>query len=481
MSIQFVWLGNIMRQETRKKIDLRTFLCCFSIAVLALSLIPLFMISKFNYEYGDDTIFSASVVQVRKTDPSFKATVAEAVNVAIETRNRWQGTFAAAFFDALQPGVFGRQVYSITAYIMIGALLFSTGFLSYTLLSRVLRAEKRTWLIVSSLVVFLSVQLAVSAREAFFWYSGAMLYTLFHSLFLLLVSLILNMFLSRRVGWKIALAILSIILAFIVSGGNYATIMVCGELLLFALVYAAIKKSRFELFAIIVILAVFGVGMWFSIAAPGNVLRQSAVIDSAYMPSGPVQAIALSLAYSAYFGLEWFDIACFSVALMTAFLVAPALKKTKFAFRYPLILAIVSFGMFASLFTPSAFAASSPGPYRLRNIAYFTFLLFVELNTVYLTGWMIKKRAAVAENEPLKESLLLGAGFKRVYVAAAVILCALFIGAGLVQRGVENLPSVISVIELRDGTAVTHARERLSRINGTDFDDSDFTESRILS
>jgi hypothetical protein len=249
--------------------------------------------------------------------------------------------------------------------------------------------------------------------------------------------------------------------------------------LVLALVYAVVSRRRCVSVALISMLVVYGVGMWISVSASGNALRQASVIASDYSPSGPIKAILLSLAYGFYFGLEWFDISCASLALATALAVGPFLKKTQFKFRFPLVVLIVSFGVFASQFTPSAYAASSPGPYRLRNVAYFMFLLLILFNTVYLTGWFMK-------TQPSMSSLRINHGFSRPVImkrCCAIVASVLMLsfGAGLVQHGVEDLPTAIAIIELKNGTAEAHARRRLDAINGVEPSITEYKESRLLS
>lgn len=458
--------------------NVRTMICLMSIAILILSLIPLFMMAKYNYQFGDDTLFSDSIIQAREADPSLKTTLRAAVSVVFETRERWQGTYSAIFLMALQPGVFGAEAYGVTPYIMIGSLILSTGLLLYTLLIRILKTDRKTWLIITAWLSLLSIQLSVSAREAFFWYNGAVYYTFYYSLVITLLALVLNLFLVRRVWQKIVLAVIGVLLAFFIAGGNYATVMICGELLVLALVYAAATRKRASLYAIAAMLLVFGVGLWISVSAPGNALRQSDVISSGYAPLGPFKAIAMSLAFGAYFGLEWLDISCFALAVATVFAVRPAIQKMRFNFSYPLLVILLSFGIFASQFTPSAYAASSPGPYRLRNVAYFTFLLLVLFDSVYVAGWFIKKRSTVKQPSLSRLSEMIPVGRYCILIS---VLFLLLVGAGFVQRGVVSLPSAVAVIELRNGTAQTHAQKRLSEIYDTEFNQTDFVDSQLLS
>jgi hypothetical protein len=50
-----------------------------------------------------------------------------------------------------------------------------------------------------------------------------------------------------------------------------------------------------------------------------------------------------------------------------------------------------------------------------------------------------------------------------------------------VQHGVEDLPTAIAIIELKNGTAEAHARRRLDAINGVEPSITEYKESRLLS
>lgn len=462
----------------RRESSLRTWLCVVAVAVLLFSLVPMFFIARYDLPLGDDVIYGGAVTKALAKDASLSSAFSAAAGVVTEKFTSWQGTFSAIFLMALQPGVFGLGYYQITPYLMLGALIASTLFFTYTLICSILGLSKRVWLTLGSVLAFFSIQLCVSPREGFFWYNGAVYYTLFHSFLLVLATLVLRLFRAPRAWVRAVFAALGVLLSAVISGGNYATAMICFELLVCAVGYSVYRKQYRLVAAFALMLLVFGAGMLVSVSAPGNAVRQADVIASGYTPSGPVMSVVLSLALGGAMAVGWFDLASVVVILLTVLLVGPALRRPEWKFRYPLLVVAFLFCVFASQFTPSVYAATSPGPYRLRNVAYFVYLLIVALSAAYVTGWAQRRFSSEKPRQ--------GSAAMRGFIAYPVltVLCfGLLLGASLCKRDVFETPSVLAVMELRDGTAREHAAVRQRQLSQEAQWESDtpVRESKLLS
>ncbi len=166
------------------------------------------------------------------------------------------------------------------------------------------------------------------------------------------------------------------------------------------------------------------------------------------------------------------------VILLTVLLVGPALRKINVRFRYPLLVVAFLFCVFASQFTPSVYAATSPGPYRLRNVAYFVYLLLVALSAAYVTGWAQRKFEPEAPKEAPAAMRWL-----TTYPVLAVLCFSLLLGASLCKRDVFETPTVLAVMELQDGTAQEHAAAREKQLTGETQGQTDAParESKLLS
>ena len=237
-----------MRKDDRSPAErgtssILTWFCVVMIAVLVLSLVPMLLIARYDLPLGDDVIYGGLVSQALTSDPSLSSALRAAAGVVAEKFHSWQGTFSAIFLMAFQPGVFGLSYYQITPYLMLGAVIASTLLLTYTLLCSVLGASRRVWLLLGSAVAFFSIQLCVSPREGFFWYNGAVYYTLYHSLLLVLATLVIRIVRSPRAWVRATFAVLGVVLAAVLSGGNYATAILCFELLVCAVGYSVYRKQ----------------------------------------------------------------------------------------------------------------------------------------------------------------------------------------------------------------------------------------------
>jgi len=470
----------LSEQKPNRESNLLTLLCVAGVVALLVLVVPMLLIAQYDLPLGDDIIYSAPVQQALAQEPTLQNTVNAAGGVVAEKYQSWQGTFSAIFLMALQPGAFGLSYYQITPYLMMASLIVSTLFLLYTLLCTLLQLPRRVWLIIGSILLIFSIQLCSSAREAFYWYNGAVYYTLYHAFLLVLITLIIRLFHTTRTWSRITYAVLGVLLCAVLSGGNYASIMIGGAALCFAVAYAIWGKRHRLLPPLIAMLLIFGAGVAVSILAPGNAVRQAEVLASGVAQSGPIRAIALAIAMGAGFALQWLDGAAIALILLTVLFIGPALRKTGWNFRYPLLVIAFAFLVFASQFAPSAYAASSPGPYRLRNVVYFMYLWMIHFDAAYLTGWAQRKFGAgtVKDNQdhPSPALRVLAA-----YPVAALACVAILIASPLVKTLPPTTPSVVAAMELLNGTAEKHAEHRLNQLSGVDKPDPDFVESQLLS
>lgn len=165
-----------------------------AIAVLIISIIPMLWISQYLHPFADDYVFGAEVYKIWNETHSFPACVQTAWNVAMTMYHTWQGTYSACFLMALQPGVFGQ--YWLGTFILIFSLVTSTYTLLYMIMRKLLHSSRLEYLFVSTLFVLMTIQFTWSYYDAFYWYNGAMYYTLFYSMSLFLASLLIGYQLS---------------------------------------------------------------------------------------------------------------------------------------------------------------------------------------------------------------------------------------------------------------------------------------------
>jgi len=235
--------------------------------------------------------------------------------------------------------------------------------------------------------------------------------------------------------------VLMVLLGGIIAGGNYPTALLFGIVLLCFLGWSILKNRRMVL-PFLLTLAIFACGFTVSALAPGNAVRQALL-----QKLGPVSAIASAIAGTpkrmAGQLLRHPGAAALLLLVWAPFSVV-ALRSSQRRFRFPWLLPILSWLILAALFTPSFYAMSSAGPYRLWNIVIFMFYLLCMANICCVIGW-IKSRF------PTGYAKLQGFLVKRKKWAPLYLLC--IVCAAILLSGVG--PSI--VIERESGTSVRAA------------------------
>ena len=437
-------------------------------AAFLITLAPMLLIAKYNVPYGDDVLFGAPAEKAYAETGSALAAAGAAAGVVADYYGNWQGTYAAIFLMALEPGVFGEGYYALTPFLMIGALALSSLLFARTVSSRLLGADRRTAAIVALLILLYSVQFAPSAREAFYWYNGAVYYAFFHCLFLCLLSLLILINKAKRAGSAILCGVLGVLLSAVIAGGNYATALPCGAFLALNLVCYLVpafcggldkpRRAAGAAFAAIM-LVVFCAGMLVSVTAPGNAVRQAAV-DGLYEGLPAPAAIAVSFPLALIAILNRFDIgAVLLIALLLLFM-PPYLRASRFSFRRPALAALLAFSIYACQFTPTLYAAGSPGPYRLRNVEFFNFYWLLCFVTCYVCGAAIRRREADAAPDAFESCRLRTLAYFARRPLFAVLIAACLVGGMFLQRDLTKTPVYDAVTELYSGVAEAHAKRR---------------------
>ena len=151
-----------------------------AIVILILSILPILWIGQYLHPFADDYVFGAEVYKTWNHTHSFLACIEGAWNVTTTMYHTWQGTYSACFLMALQPGVFGH--YWLGPIILLFSLVSSTYTLLYMIIRKLLHASMIEYYFISTLFVIMTVQFTWSYYDAFYWYNGAMYYTLFYSM-----------------------------------------------------------------------------------------------------------------------------------------------------------------------------------------------------------------------------------------------------------------------------------------------------------
>lgn len=372
----------------------------FSIILLIfiVSLIPLYLIGAYAHPSVDDYFYGVETAQVWEATHSIAEVLKTSFEEMIQTYHDWQGTFSAIFLMRLQPAIFGEEFYLLAPVILLTTYVLSSVFFYVTMLKTFFHAKRYTAGIISLCITFVSMQLTHTPSDSFYWYNGAIYYTFFYSLMLVLFSLMAKLWKgsSSKVsaGRFVHTSLFSVLLAFVIGGGNYPTALMTAiilTLVLFCVVFLVAKRRCRSIITLllsyILIAAAFFSGFILSLTAPGNAIRQASVGGS----TGLLKTFLYTFAYGGYSLSDLLSAPCivFFVALVPA--LYSVAKRSPCSFRCPLVVFIFTFGLYCSMGTPVFYAQGLRMPYRIMNIIYFSGYGFILFNLLYFLGWLSRK------------------------------------------------------------------------------------------
>lgn len=397
------------------KKNLITLLC----AVFIISLIPLYFIGGFAHPSVDDYYYGINTSAVWQSTGSFSEVIKESYNQMLATYQDWQGNFSAIFLMRLQPAIFGEQYYIVAPIILITSFILAmTGFM-YILLSRWFHSGKAAALAASLCITFCALQFTHTPSDSFYWYNGSIYYTFFFCLMLLLFILLTIIIRGVHTSARIISFIAALPLAFCIGGGNYSTALYMTIILVVLCIYYIFQKRRVAIPTIAVTL--FAVlGLVLSMIAPGNEIRQASVGEG----SGVIKALLYSFAYGGY---SIADSTTFPVAILWIVLLPVFYKiasNSVYSFRYPLLMLLFTFGIYSSQGTPVFYAQGLSIPYRMMNIIYFNYYIFMAFNLLYLMGYLSRRFG----NSPVLKgisTLYESASRRNIIISCAAILFAI--------------------------------------------------------
>ncbi len=353
------------------------------ILIFAASLIPMYIIGIYDHPSVDDYYYGVDTARIWQETGSLSAVIRESFSQMITTYHDWQGNFSAIFLMRLQPGIFGESMYTIAPFLLITTFAAAMLGFFYCFLRKWFHAGRLASIVTAICVTFAAIQFTYVPSDSFYWYNGSIYYTFFFSLMLVLFILVtITIRTSRRVPKAICF-ILAAALAFIIGGGNYSTALFTTIILVLMVLWYILRKRKVSIPLLTIMLCSL-LGLGISIVAPGNAIRQEAVGGS----TGIIKALLYSFAYGGY------NIASSTTAPAVALwvILLPVFyrigRNSGFRFRYPLLVLLFSYAVYCSQGTPVFYAQGLRMPYRMMNIIYFTYYIFMTFNLIYLMGWL---------------------------------------------------------------------------------------------
>lgn len=236
--------GNLLEKTEKRMVKIFTpkKMAILLTLIYAVSLIPLLVISQYNYPSADDYSIGSECHQIWMSTHSLLAVIGQGIVRAADDWLNWMGYFTSNYLMAIPPSTFGAGFYVLTAWIMLGMLTFSTIYLLHVIFVKVFRADKYVSLCVSMLMLFVTVQCMVGRVEAFYWYSGAANYMFVHGMSLFFYGLLISAVYDKGKKRIFDLTAASV-LGFLTGGGNQMTALNGAIVVLTAAGFLLIRRS----------------------------------------------------------------------------------------------------------------------------------------------------------------------------------------------------------------------------------------------
>lgn len=467
------------------------------LAVFLASMVPLLYLSRYAVPGCDDYTYGVKTHGAWIATHSVREVLRAAAETTVDYWHHWQGTYSSIFLMTLSPGIGQERWYFLTTFLMAGMLGGSIWALLYTVLKKyVCAAEGRQEVkrekkkrtpgegsgyrigICVIVLVFLSLQTMVAASDGLYWYNGALHYVFMESVLFFQMAALLTWRKARKGGARAGWLLLSCFLAFLLGGANlisglqsciltallllYSLLMIgCGNVgtagkrgILRALCARAQKAGAQEKRQLWVLLplSVNLIGFGFNVLAPGNTIRETTAEGM-----GAAKAVVMSFYWAAVFVTEWMTPMVLAGFALLCPVIRKLVKKSETKFFHPAAALVLSYCVFAAMFTPTLFATSSEGPDRCKNVMRIALYLLVFFNLVNVLGWFSQNREESLIVRLAKE--VEKSGF--LWMLAGVV----WMGAIFVLAADKNTYTSISAMRsIANGEAAQFYEENAARI-----------------
>ncbi len=416
-----------------------------ALVILILSLLPIMYLGRYNHPTGDDYYYGVTTYHERLEGGNVFQILAKAAHgVSLEYR-QWQGTYSAMFFMYLPPNIWGVWAYRMVTTVMLLSLTGSIFYCLKPLICVIGKCTTHMWIAVSSVAALLCVETVPSQGETFFWYNGSMYYTGFFSISLVFLGLLLRELSEQKKHRFVLLLLLSVLL----SGGNYVSLLPLMILTISLAVYLlAVKKRMSALELGVICIALIG-AFAVNALAPGNAVRQSGMWK---IPAwkAVLKSLLQGIIYLRFWIRPWWlaAVLCLTPIFLRSY------RNSALQFRFPLIVAAFSYGVFCSMSCPLFYTMNSTGPARAVSIVYYGFILCTLFIYYYLLGALY--RLICAKGLPDKMS--------KICHASGIIVFALLIILQTANGTVLRCTTAKAVTLLVNGEAKAYEAEYQKRM-----------------
>lgn len=429
-------------------------------AIFIATIIPMLIVAKYSHASADDFGWNAAMRrQVWNDTHSILKVMETAIQNTKEMYYGWQGTFTTTFVQAFQPEIFNINAYFIIPYIMISLFCIGTALLLYYIMVRLLKISKSIYGIVTFLYFIITIQYIPSTGEAFYWFNGAVAYTLAYIAMLFCLYFSVKFIFTKK---KRNLGA-AIFMGFFVGGGNYLTIVLL-PLLLILIIFLFTPTRKHSLYLLLPF-GVFLVTAVINMKAPGTLVRGGSDFGV------DMGSIFTTIFRSIYQGLK--DIRSFYMMnpvimicfiLMALFIIAGMISQTyEFTFRYPLLFIAMTLGSYFAMYAPTYYAGVGEPFGRMSNLISFYFELSIILDILYVTGYLMRIIKKKMDETKVKSICAKFTKMWNTYKIYIMLVSALLIAVNV--NWYQTTAMARTVTYLTSGEAAQFGREMDMRYN----------------
>lgn len=424
--------------------------------VLVYALIPLFAQAKYMIPWYDDYNYARYNRSFRLAYGDTFINLMRGVLFQVrESWYAWQGTFASIFLMALCPIAWGEQYYRYGGMALIALFAVSVVFMMYSLCKEMFGMKRASSLGIAFLTAILTIERMYFPGHGFYWFNGGVHYIGIHSFLMLLVGVIVLLSAKKGILSTVLQVFFGMVLALIVSGGNYVSLLE-GAIILFALVLYAAFKYKKAAFRLIPVVMVYIIGFYMNASAPGNSVRSSHFVGSAY---GPIDAVIHSFPEGMKMVRQFSDHFLLAVLIALIPMAWCGLKDSKVKFRWPIVFALFMAGLYFASYTAPLYGMGSVMQARIWNVNKLMYQLALVLSEIYIIGWIKRK----VSDKGKKFSLDIG--YWWFYAGLTVLLLGLFIGKGRERYYYSSYGAFYDIHSAESGLLYSEYLDRIEDIN----------------
>lgn len=254
------------RIRTDKDYRIQSIIIILLVSAIIAVVLPIIVASSMAFYRGDD--FSGIVCGNKMSIPEL---FLDSLRYAKGMFLNWEGAYFSIFIVKLFNPLLGKGLWQLRLIMVISTLLLivSLGIFVYGFFKQEVGSIR--YRLILCLCCFLGILGFEVWHQIFYWYTGAMYYTV--PLSLALIALGLTFLSNKRINY-----VLAGVLLFCASGGNLAVAAIECYWLLMVVISKMLKKSVCKKDYILFVIGVGGALL--NALAPGNFARRSVIDDS---------------------------------------------------------------------------------------------------------------------------------------------------------------------------------------------------------